>query len=126
MNEYSSANSKVDILGSTYSIRVTNEKDDARLKSCSGFTDFSSKEIVIDSCDYIKEESDEFTIPSANPSASIKEITRHEIIHAFLMEAGLVGNSLGVDSWAVNEEMIDWFAIMWPKIDIVFHSVGVL
>ena len=41
----------------------------------------------------------------------------HEIIHCYLEESGLGDNS-GVYNygWAVNEEMVDWFAIQWPKI----------
>ena len=46
-----------------------------------------------------------------------KQLMRHEIVHAFLSESGLSANALSPDgAWALNEEMVDWFAIQGPKI----------
>ena len=46
----------------------------------------------------------------------MKKVIRHEIIHAFALESGLRESSLETASWAVNEEMVDWFARQGPKI----------
>ena len=43
-------------------------------------------------------------------------VIRHEIIHAFLFESGLAQNTNDVESWAMNEEMVDWLAIQFPKL----------
>ena len=48
----------------------------------------------------------------------MRKVLRHEIIHAFLNESGLRENS----EWAYNEEMIDWLAIMIPKINKCFED----
>ena len=48
-----------------------------------------------------------------------RQVIRHEILHAFLYESGLEGNS-----WAINEEMVDWLAIQFPKIEKAFREVG--
>ena len=53
-----------------------------------------------------------------------KATLRHEIIHAFLYESGLWGSSLASESWALNEEMVDWIANEFPKILKVFRELG--
>ncbi len=47
---------------------------------------------------------------------------RHEIIHAFLFESGLAENS----EWAQNEEMVDFFAIQFPKLMEVFKNADAI
>jgi predicted SprT family Zn-dependent metalloprotease len=56
----------------------------------------------------------------------IKKVIRHEIIHAFLIESGLNNNSMKVEYWAQNEEMVDWIAYQFPKISMVFKEIGCL
>lgn len=41
--------------------------------------------------------------------------------HAFLYECGLNDSS----DWARNEELIDWLAIQFPKIQALFEKAGV-
>jgi hypothetical protein len=55
-----------------------------------------------------------------------KEVLRHEIIHAFLYESGLDACAGPAESWASNEEMVDWFAIQSPKIFRVFQEQGLM
>ena len=55
-----------------------------------------------------------------------RQVTRHEIIHAFLFESGLDISSGKADNWAVNEEMVDWFCIQIPKIQRCMQEAGVL
>lgn len=47
---------------------------------------------------------------------------RHEIIHAFLFESGLAENS----EWAQNEEMVDFFAIQFPKLMEAFKNADAI
>ena len=42
------------------------------------------------------------------------------------MESGLDSNSNSADSWATNEEMVDWFAIQSPKIFKVFNELKLM
>ena len=50
---------------------------------------------------------------------------RHELVHAFLNESGLQWNSFAPDkAWAKNEEMVDWFAIQFPKMYEAFRLAG--
>ena len=41
-------------------------------------------------------------------------------------QGGLTSSSNGVDCWAKNEEMVDWFAIQSPKIFKVYSELGLL
>ena len=49
-----------------------------------------------------------------------KEILRHELIHAFLVESGLNRNC----GWH-NEEMVDWLAIQFNKIKDIFKTCNI-
>lgn len=49
------------------------------------------------------------------------KVCRHEIIHAFLYESGL-----DVESWARNEEIVDWLALQIPKMVRIFKEVNCL
>ena len=57
-----------------------------------------------------------------NLKAYEHKVLRHEIIHAFLDQSGLACNS----DWAKNEEMIDFFAMQFPKIMEAMKSIDVL
>jgi hypothetical protein len=46
---------------------------------------------------------------------------RHELIHAFLFESGL-----DCCSWADKEEIVDWIAIQFPKLQNVFEQINVV
>lgn len=98
---------KVDILGTEYTLTVCDEHE--RLgEYCGALCDETTKEMLVKS--YAGERSD----PNAkkNLDVQVKKNKRHEIIHAFLFESGLAENS----PWAQNEEMVDFFAIQFPKI----------
>lgn len=97
----------VNILGSTWTVTPEEMKDN----NYDGLTDSSIKEIRI-RLDNVNE--------VGNFEALVKKQTRHEIIHAFLYESGLSFNS----DWAVNEELVDWIAIQFPKIAEVYEELG--
>lgn len=110
---------KVNVLGTTYKIRFRHENEDEKLQELTGYCDYSNKTIVV----AIFEKS----VDSVNNIESVQEsVLRHEIMHAFLYESGLDGQSCNVDCWAKNEEMIDWFALQSKKIFKAFKKAGAL
>ena len=91
---------KVNVLGTTYKIRFRHENEDEKLQELSGYVN--------------------------NIESVQKSVLRHEIMHAFLYESGLDGQSCNTDCWANNEEMIDWFALQSKKIFKAFKKAGAL
>lgn len=113
--------SKVNIMGTEYTIKYCEEKEHPLLngKNRDGCTDCSAKEIII--CE--KKQDCELH----DYEHWKKNVLRHEIIHAFLFESGLDTSTFQWGGgWAENEEMVDWFAIQFPKILKVFEEVGAL
>ena len=113
---------KVNILGSEWSVKFGNEEEYPNLAEMDGYSDFSIREIVGDDM----EASQGQIGAKADLESYQKQVVRHEIIHAFLLESGLDSNSNSADSWAVNEEMVDWFAIQSPKIFKVFNKLELM
>lgn len=97
----------INILGSTWTVTPEEMKEN----NYDGLTDLSTREIRIRT-DNVNEVGDF--------EGLVKKQTRHEIIHAFLYESGLSFNS----DWAVNEELVDWIAIQFPKIVEVYEKLG--
>ena len=56
--------------------------------------------------------------------ADVKRIIRHEIIHAFMFESGL-GFNFEHKPFGQDETMIDWFAMQYPKIKIIFRLLDI-
>lgn len=110
-----------DILGTNYTIILSNEDKDPRLKDNWGFCDFHTKQIKIRD-DIAKETQDS----CKNLQDFKKKVIRHEIIHAFLYESGLRENSNKTYAWAENEEMVDWIAIQFPKLLKVYNKLNLL
>nr|DAL42802.1 MAG TPA_asm: Protein of unknown function (DUF1570) [Caudoviricetes sp.] len=113
---------KVNILGSEWNVKFGSEKEYPNLTNVDGYTDLSIREIVVDDM----EASQGQIGTKADLESYQKQVVRHEIIHAFLLESGLDSNSNSADSWAVNEEMVDWFAIQSPKIFKVFNELKLM
>lgn len=109
---------KVNILGSEWSVKFGNEEEYPNLAEMDGYTDLSTREMVVDD---MKASQGQIGA-KADLESYQKQVVRHEIIHAFLLESGLDSNSNSADSWAVNEEMVDWFAIQTPKIFKLFYE----
>ena len=113
---------KVNILGSEWSVKFGNEEEYPNLKEMNGYTDSSTKEIIVDDM----KASWGQTGSKADLESYQKQVVRHEIIHAFLTESGLESCSNKAESWAINEEMVDWFAIQSPKIFKVFNELELM
>lgn len=111
---------KVNVLGTEYTIHISNEKTYPLLKEIDGYTDTSIKAIIVDDCNH--------TTPDSKQDLERyrRSVIRHEIIHAFLYESGLDANANGVECWATNEEMVDWLAIQFPKMLKAFREAECL
>ena len=103
----------VDILGTKYSVEVKNRNADKNLSEVDGYCDWTTKRIVIVQND------DTFTV--GNPTAYLDKVLRHEVIHAFMYESGLHEAATFNDEHF--EQMVDWIAIQYPKIEKVFKEL---
>lgn len=106
----------VPILGEEYKINTEVLTDEAEyLNEVDGYCDSSIKEITVAKF-----------ISSTGALKDLKKyedkVIRHEIIHAFLNESGLGECS----DWARNEEMVDFFAVQFPKMLKVFKDLDVI
>ena len=104
----------VSILGTEWTIFVEEKTEDTYADA---FCDNSIKEIHIAFYDDVDNLADMIT--------ERKTYVRHEIIHAFLHESGLAQNSNECECWSQNEEMVDWFARQFHKIEKVFKQLKI-
>lgn len=109
-------NITVNILGTRYSYYERTLAEDEYLKHCDGYCDKTSKTIVVRT---------DLTSDLNDIEVYRKKVIRHEIIHAFLNESGLVEN-WEHKQWGQDETFIDWVAIQFPKILAVFQELGCL
>lgn len=109
---------KINILGAAYTLTITSKNQDDRLKDAEGICDETVKELLVEN--YADSEGDPTC--KKNLAVQIRKNLRHEIIHAFLFESGLAENS----NWAQNEEMVDFFAIQFPKLLEVFKAADAM
>ena len=117
---------KVNILGTEYKIEIRKFEEDKSLinNSWAGYCCADKPLIVLSDLDDEKH----FQFQDEEDKDSyFKSCLRHEIIHAFLNESGLKASAIKTDeSWAHNEEMVDWIAIQSPKIFKVYSELGIL
>ena len=109
---------KVNILGSEWSVKFGSEEEYPSLAKMDGYADSSIREIVVDDMKASKGQIES----KADLESYQRQVIRHEIVHAFLFESGLDSNSNNTESWATDEEMVDWFAIQSPKIFKVLNE----
>ncbi|MGL4485069.1 MAG: hypothetical protein ACRCUS_08980 [Anaerovoracaceae bacterium] len=109
-----SENFKVNVLGTEYTIRKTTEKQDISLIDKMGNCDPSTKRIAVDV---------EFNENDPNSHENMAEtqriVLRHEIVHAFFYESGL-------SEYHLDEELVDWIAIQFPKMLKAFKDCNCL
>ena len=106
----------VNILGTAYTIvvKMYDEEEAFARRSIDGFCDGYVKEIVL--CDMSTYKGWEHET-DATKAAVQKATLRHEIVHAFFNESGLMGSAAQHESpWSKNEEMVDWIAIQGLKL----------
>lgn len=106
---------KIDVLGTEYELLVSNETNDSRLEGIDGYCDTTTKVCVVDdmACAGVR--------AKENLPEYQKKVKRHELIHAFLYESGLA-----VNSWAYNEEVVDWIAIQFEKLQKAFEAADAM
>lgn len=115
------------VLGTKYTIETHQVSEDLLLKEKDlyGYCDEHNKLIVVADFSDGKYYNNKFT--DYEREYLTAETLRHEIIHAFLYESGLgTCSSKFEDAWVTNEEMIDWFAVQFPKIAKVYKKLGIL
>lgn len=112
----------VPVLGRNWKIRSVpmEEFDYEDDPQCGGYADWTTAEIVV------RELTDSECKAVGSIDAYVRRVLRHEIIHAFLFESGPWDSSVPSESWAVNEEMVDWFAAQHEKIHEAFRVAGAL
>lgn len=108
----------VNVLGTEYRLEYQSILDNPKLKTLVGYCEQYSKKIIVS--DFEEEKKDDMCVEDVEKLQ--KSTLRHEIIHAFLGESGLRGNS----EWAECEEMVDWFAIQHEKLHEAFKKAGAL
>lgn len=115
---------KINILGTEYEITKLNYSEDARFEDLSigGYCDRVKKKIVV--CNIATYPGYEKETQETHAEVE-RQLQRHEIVHAFFAESGLQDNSIGLTSgWAMNEEMVDWIALQFPKMLKAFQKTG--
>ncbi len=103
---------EVAILGTKYKILyckdVDSDSEFSANPNTGAYIDYYEKNIVVN------EKIDSF-------ECFLRTTLLHELIHGFLFESGL--NSESTDDWAENEEMVDWFALQFAKIEKVVDTI---
>ena len=105
----------INILGTEYVVVRQKEEENPKLKEANGLCEIYSKKIVLREID-----EDDLNCYE-NIEAWKNKTLRHEIIHAFFAESGLRNNC----SFAEDEELVDWIAIQFHKIEKVFNELGI-
>ncbi len=117
---------KISILGTKYTIKKKKFCDEPLFdkRNIDGYCDGRMKEIVY--CD-MTTHPDLLSEPEEYCKLCEKATLRHEIIHAFFDESGLMESSARFQQgWSQNEEMVDWFALQCPKIFKIFCKLDIL
>ena len=104
------------ILGTWYNLIEHSPEEDPRLSLIDGYCDVTARKLVVDKM----EPDPENPALQENLEALKREVIRHEILHAFLYESGL-----STKSWGENEEIIDFFAVQFPKLASIFKEADV-
>lgn len=107
--------SKVNILGTEYTINHLKKENDPKLNDYDGYCDVTTKRIVI--CDF---ETDPNSVEDLD--AYKNSVLRHEIVHAFMFESGLKSEC----PFANDEVCVDWIALQSPKMFKLWQEMGVL
>lgn len=116
----------IDILGSKWEVKKKNYNDDKSFEArgICGYCNYWLKLIVY--CDTVTRPGWE-DMSEAAAKRFEKVTLRHEIIHAFFAESGLMDSAIEVEgAWCENEEMIDWIALKGPAIVKAWQEAGCL
>ena len=113
---------KANVLGTEYKIYYETKENNPKIEGLQGYTELCAKEIHIDRSWFEGAKDD------PNPELIQKDlyiegikIIRHELVHAFILESGLCECC----TWAENEELVDWIARQFPKMNKVFSELNI-
>jgi len=106
---------KVNILGREYSLSESNAHEDSKLVGNDGYCDCMAGIIV--TVDDLNNDPDLFA--SADQKGCFNYVFRHEIIHAYFGESGLL-------DYSNDEKLVDWIAIQFPKMLKTFRELNVI
>lgn len=109
---------KINILGTTYTVKEHSPEEDVFLENCDGYCDKTSKTICVTKRK--PEHNDDIF------EVYRKKVLRHEIIHAFMHESGLQENFEHPNRFGHDETTVDWFAIQFSKLLAAFQEAGCL
>ena len=113
----------VDILGTKYRIEICG-KNDSELQADSDGYCISARHLI--GIRNFEDDADWADATEAVRKNRRDHVVRHEILHAFFFESGLGYDSMDVEHWATNEEMVDWFAAQFPKIVEAYREADCL
>lgn len=107
---------KIDILGTEYNIRKLTEQEYPKLKlsDANGIAELYNKELIINS-----EMNQDTGTEYANFPEYEKKVIRHEIVHAFFHESGLL-------DYCSDEVLVNWMALQVPKMFKAFEQANCL
>ena len=97
----------VNILGTEYSIEIDDTLEKTELDG--------DKRISIRNAGSMLDDDDSTGVKKIR----FDEVLRHEIIHAFFYEAGL-------EDYSDNEQLVDWIAKQFPKLEKAFKEADCL
>lgn len=106
---------EISVLGVRYDLKECSKSDPDFPENCDGYTDTSIKKC------FVEEMKEHELGMKKDLNYHKKKVKRHELIHSFLYESGL---DICCD-W-VCEEMVDWLAIQFPKLQKAFEEAGCL
>ena len=97
---------KVDILGTEYEIIILSEEDFPKLKAMNagGLAELYDKKLILN-----KNNTSPTETTYDNLKAYSDKVIRHEIVHAFFHESGLM-------DYCQDEQLVDWIALQMPKL----------
>ena len=93
---------KTEILGQEWNVCLCTEQEENRLKECMGFTDWTSRKIVIGRIPDNDTNLDQ-------PIVMLSKVLRHEMVHAFMFSSGL-GDDWTHPAVGHDELTVDWVA----------------
>lgn len=102
----------VNILGTEYSIEIDDTLEKTELD---GLCKEYDKRISIRNAGSMLNDDDSTGVKKIR----FDEVLRHEIIHAFFYESGL-------DDYSGNEQLVDWIAKQFPKLEKAFKEADCL
>lgn len=117
---------KVNVLGTVYAIerKKYDEEEAFERRGIDGYCDGMTKKIVVCNMDTYKgweHETDE------TKRATERQALRHEIVHAFFAESGMMASAHCMSgAYCEDEEMVDWVAIQGQKIYKAWSDAGCL